>query len=1081
MPEQSILFRDRDIRFPEFVILKASAGTGKTRALTLRFTQFLLSEIIKHNEPHQILAITFTRNATKEMKERIIGWLKKCYFLSGGQTSDRDLREINHLVTLGKGQLRFRAEGILNMILRDYSDFQVTTIDSFMSSIFKAASVELGVSPDAEITIDSSPVISYAFSRLLNDVRADSSEFDYFQEVCRHLKEMGSSTGAFAWDPASDLERIFIGLNRKLAGANRQPVQIDLAMARKELAALEKKFEPAREKVNRLVEEWGGCRRDSKLLKFLPRKRLSDWLDYDFGLLNSKQQKIPDRLSRELQKLKEIIDRYKEIQARIFFQPHIKIYNLFLNVLERARRERGIVFLEDVHSLLANYLKAGVVPDIYYCLGTEIYHYLIDEFQDTSPLQWQNLSPLIENALSQGGSLFIVGDTKQAIYGFREADYRIMVSLIKGQSGFASVTPRVAELQQNWRSRSQVLEWVKKIFPDGVKNMPPELKGWKDAHLWKSAASQSLLDDFCCWPAVAEGSAPGYAELKLIDLKEQPNSSPESTDSGQEEENGEEADSPEKTEVQNLIGVLKERGYNYSDLAVLAYENKTVKEVAAWLNEKNIPFIPFSALDIRSRPVIREILAFLQFLDYPLDDLNFSVFLCGQLFQQRLRADGLALPLEALHEFILTTRLSGQAPLYTSFRENWPDLWDRYFENFFKTTGYLPLYDLVSQVYGVFKPLDLFPREAGSLIKLLEVIKNFEGQGKSNLRDFIKFSAETTDDKNVWTVDVPESLDAVRIMTIHKAKGLGFPVVILILYGEKIKGEDFYLQESPENTGDDREGPRPVVVLKLNSSLAASSPELLETYEGFRQRERVNKLNTLYVALTRAREELYVVAVKKRKEYPFNLLETVLDMGTDGRHASSAARPAAGKDKNGADQTEQNLASLKIIQPGKFPEAETGAEINYYEKRRGQLMHRLLASIEFIDGDPVSALSDALNLVRSEEYTATELKEVQDTLIEFLSLCQVATWFERRPERTVHREIELADSQGRLFRADRVVVDPGTVTVIDFKSGRSENRELIKAYYGQLEGYISMLSDIYPGRRVAGILMYPDLKKVETI
>jgi len=112
------------------------------------------------------------------------------------------------------------------------------------------------------------------------------------------------------------------------------------------------------------------------------------------------------------------VDRYKEIQARVFYQPHIKIYYLFLKVLDRARKERGIVFLEDVHSWLANYLELGVVPDIYYCLGTEIYHYLIDEFQDTSPLQWQNLYPLIENALSQGGSLFIVGDTKQAIYGF---------------------------------------------------------------------------------------------------------------------------------------------------------------------------------------------------------------------------------------------------------------------------------------------------------------------------------------------------------------------------------------------------------------------------------------------------------------------------------------------------------------------------------------------------------------------------------------------------------------------------------------------------------------------------------------
>ncbi len=1081
MPKEEILTRDKDLRFPEFVILKASAGTGKTRALTLRFTQFLLSRHIKHNDPDQILAITFTRNATKEMKERIIGWLKKCYFLADGDRPEPDLEEIGRLVTIDRAQLRSRAEEILNRILRDYSDFQVTTIDSFMSGIFKAASVELGVSPDTEITIDSTPVISYAFYRLLNDVRSDSDEFNHFREVCRHLKELGDSTGAFAWDPTGDLERIFINLNRKLSGANREAVQIDLAGARKELAALEKKFQKVREVVRELVREWGGCRKDSKLLKYLSRNRLSDWSDYDFGILNSKQQKIPDRLARELIKLKEITDRYQEIQARIFFQPHIKIYNLFLKVLERARKERGIVFLEDVHSRLANYLNLGVVPDIYYCLGTEIYHYLIDEFQDTSPLQWQNLYPLIENALSQGGSLFIVGDTKQAIYGFREADYRIMVNLIRGQSGFASVSPRVAELRHNWRSKSSVLQWVKKIFPEGIKNLPVEQIKWKDAPLWKSAAGESLLDDFDCRPAVSRESSAGYAELKLIDLQKKSRTGPEQADIDREEENDQEPDSPEKVEVQNLIQNLLERGYNYSDLAVLTYENKTVKEVAAWLNEKNIPFIPFSALDIRSRPLIREILAFLQFLDYPLDDLNFSVFLLGQLFQQRLQKDGLNLPPGALREFILNNRLSGSATLYITFREDWPDIWNGYFENFFRTTGYLPLYDLVSQIYGVFKPLELFPREAGSLIKLLEVIKDFEGQGKSNLRDFIKFSAETADDKNVWTVDVPESLDAVRIMTIHKAKGLGFPVVILLLYREQLKGENFYLEELPDEPSPDRNGPRPVVVLKLNSSTARCSQQLLRTYEGFRQRERVNKLNTLYVALTRAREELYVIAVKKRNEYPFPLLEAVLDLEIDGRNASSESGPKARKAPEDGSRRKQNLAALKIIPTGKFPEAATRSEINYYEKKRGELMHRLLASMEFIEPDLESMLAEALNRSGAGEFTASELEEIQKALIEFLSLPEVAAWFERRPGRIVHREIELADSQGRLYRADRVVVDPEGVAVIDFKSGRSENRELAAAHYGQIKGYMSMLSDIYPGKRLTGLLMYPDLKKVERI
>lgn len=1075
MQKEEILTRDKDIGFPEFVILKASAGTGKTRALTLRFTQFLLSPHIRHNAPNQILAITFTRNATKEMKERIIGWLKKCYFLSAGGQPDRDLEEIRNLVTIDRDRLRSRAEEILNKILRNYSDFQVTTIDSFMSSVFKAAAVELGVSPDTEIAIDSGPVVSYAFSRLLNNIRPGSQEFNQFLEICHHLKEMRGSSSAFAWDPARDLENVFINLNRKLAGANRRPVQMDLADTREKLASLEKQFQVVRERVAKLVTDWGGCRKGSKLLKFLPKNRLSDWEDYDFSILEEKRVQLPDTLARELLKLKGIIENYQELQAGIFYQPHIKVYNLFLEVLERTRKERGLVFLEDVHSRLARYLETGIVPDIYFSLGTEIYHYLIDEFQDTSPLQWQNLYPLIENALAQGGSLFIVGDTKQAIYGFREADYQIMVNLINGQEGFASVHPRVAELSLNWRSRKELLEWVKKIFPDGIKKE----MAWKDAGPWQEAAAASLLDNFECRSATPDKSAPGYAELKLIRPKDRKNQDGYNPENGQGEENGEEPDSPEKAEVQNLIKELLDRGYRHSDLAILAYENEKVKQVATWLNEKGIPFIPYSALDIRSRPIIREILSFLQFLDYPLDDFNLAAFLFGHLFQHRLQADGLSLQTEVLREFILENRQRKEGPLYTSIRENFSEIWNSYFEGFFRTTGYLPLYDLVTQVYGVFRPLELFPQEEGSLVKLLEVIKNFEGQGKSNLRDFIKFSAEATDDKNVWTIDVPENLEAVKIMTIHKAKGLGFPVVILLLYREQWKGEDFYLMDFPKNIFPDWDGYQPVRVLKMSSKAGESCSYLQRTYERYRKRDRVNKLNTLYVALTRAREELYVIGVKKRNEYPFPLLESILDLKSSDRDASAESRPTFKKKKTKNGGQGPGKASLKIIQAGKFPEVSTRARLNYYEKKRGELMHRLLASIEYLEGEPETIISEVLSQVIPGELTPAAMDDVKRTLQEFLARPEVATWFKPCPGRTIHREIELADRQGRLYRADRVVVDREAVTVIDFKTGRSEEPELVQAYHGQLKGYMSMLSDIFPGKKVSGILMYPDLKKVE--
>lgn len=1066
---------DKDINFPDFVILLASAGTGKTRALTLRFTQFLLSEKIKHNAAQQILAITFTRNATREMKERIIGWLKKCYFLTDSGKTDRDLEEILNLVTLKKERLKLRAEEILNKILTDYSDFQVTTIDSFMANIFKASAVELGLNPEAEITIDSRPVIAYAFSRLLKTMQPDGPETEHLREICRNLKEMRGSGESFVWDPASQLEALFLDLNRKLAGANRRAIQHDLQKLRKKLQGLEKKFQQSRRRLASLMPAWPGRPKRSRLWSCLPCNRVSDWFGYDFKILE--KDNVPTEIWRELMNLKSIINEYKEIQARIFFQPHLRIYDRFLEILNQTRKERGIIFLEDIHCWLANYLDQGVVPDIYFSLGGDIYHYLIDEFQDTSPLQWQNLYPLVENALAQGGSLFLVGDTKQAIYGFREADYQIMVNLIEGRDGFASVSPRTFPLEINWRSRREILNWVSKVFPEGVRRLDPEIKDWSEALLWQEAASKSLLDKFECRPSSEKSSCPGYVEINLIDPKKILAEVPPNDEENSEEASSDDLETPEKKEVQNLIQDLRQRGYNYSDIAILAYENDSVQEAATWLNEQGIPFVPYSALDIRSRQVIREILAFLQFLDYPLDELNFSVFLCGQLFQERLRKDGLCLDSETVREFIVGHRQAADSALYASFRKTFPGIWEAYFESFFKTAGYLPLYDLVSRIYRVFKPLELFPQEEGSLIKLLEVIKNFEGQGKSNLRDFIKFSGEATADQNVWTIDVPENIDAVKIMTIHKAKGLGFPVVILLLYRDRIKPQDFYLREAAPDHSGSQKGPRQVEVLRLTSSISSASPELQAAYKSYRERERVNKLNILYVALTRAQEQLYVIGVKKTNEYPFNLLETVLNCQAPCRLGSAGPRPKAPKRKG----KKVNIATLSLLKVKDVVPAPERPGFNYHEKRRGMLIHALLAAIEYAEGDIESTLSEIRSRPWSVEFTPEEMEAGIKIVGEFLRQPEVAFYFSPRPGRRVERELELVDAQGRLFRADRVVVDPDRVTVIDFKTGRIEDPEIKRSYLSQINGYLSMLTDIYPGRRVEGLLMYPDLNKIERV
>lgn len=1063
-------------KFPEFIIVKASAGTGKTRALTLRYTQFLLSENIRHNHPRQILAITFTRNAAKEMKERILTWLKSCYFAIESSELEPVLEEIPGTLE----QVRRRAEIVLDLLLKNFSDFQVMTIDSFMTDVFQASVAELGLSPDIQIILNSQPVISYAHSRLLRNLKPGSQEDEYFSEIIRNFEEMRGSNDAFIWDPAEKLEDFFLKLNRKMAGSNRRPVLYDMAELRQKLNDLEQKFikelNQLREKIYRCTaQRRGNC----ALWKKLDRNRIRDWFEHEFNTLPFSE--TPQEIVQHIENIEAIINNYKKLHTRYFYQPHLKIYELFLKILNQVKKEQGLVFLEDVHCYLANYLENGVVPDIYLSLGGRIYHYLIDEFQDTSPLQWQNLYPLIENALSQGGSLFLVGDTKQAIYSFREADYRIMMNLINGTDGFLSVKPQVKELIHNRRSQPEILNWVNRIFLEGIKSLPEKTTDFEDSGKWKQAAARSGLDDFICQAApLSDSDEKGYVKFKFLKLeKNNPQGEPSENTENNSEEN-QDAETPEKKEVQKLIEKLKKRGYRYSDMAVLAYENEKVKEAASWLNEKGIPFVPYSALDIRKRQIIREILAFLQFLDYPLDDLNFSVFLLGNLFQTRLVKDGITLGLKTFQYFIFESTVAGKLPLYSSFREEFPELWDRYFDIFFRTTGFLPLYDLVSQIYRVFNPFEIFPEEEGSLIKLLEVILNSEGEGKNNLRDFIRFSYEPSDEQNIWTIDVPENIEAVKLMTIHKAKGLGFPVVILLLYTEQTKYEEFYLKKVSDSAGAAYGSKiEPVEVLKISANTASASPELDTIYQDYKERDRVNKLNTLYVALTRAEKELYVIGVKKNKtfQYPFKLFELIFNKKIPFELTSDYPEPEV----KIRPHKQENIFPIRLLPSRVIEEPAVEKYLSYEETRLGEILHAMLAEIEYLKEDLELMLEDIeKKLLRAGLAGPGELRSLSQTLRTFLSQKEVAEYFRPRTGRQVAREMELVDRQGHLFRADRVIIDPDRITVIDFKSGQGTAEEKAE-HYKQVKNYINILQDIFPDRATTGLLMYPFSNRVEMV
>jgi ATP-dependent exoDNAse (exonuclease V) beta subunit len=1030
----SVLEPDGAIQLPSITVLKASAGSGKTRTLTERYVQFLLSPVVPKNALRNILAITFSNNASREMKDSILLWLKSLHFRDPGR-----LVEIASITGGGEAGIVRRAGEMLENVLSQYSDFQVRTIDSFLSTIFRASAIELGVPPDFRIELNSAPLMEYAFDLFLRDARQGSEAAAVLDRAVVAVVDQRGESDGFPWEPASTLRSRVMDIEKHVGMLEADPVIEDTAGAARGLA---ERILGCLEEVEQLVRASGlkenprsafrkslGLARAGMFADIATRGMATGPVKKPAGKAHGLEPAAQDlralaaweKIAAIWEKTRALAGEYAALMARGFYAPYLRLHAELCATLERVKKTRGIVFISDVSRKLLSCMSEDMVPEVYFRIGEKIFHYLIDEFQDTSPLQWRNLHPLIENSLAQGGSLFVVGDTKQAIYGFRHADYTIMRSM-ESESPFPSTRQHTTlSMQTNFRSRPAVVRLSERVFRENAAVLPE----------YREAVHKSGLDDWRQSPH--DTSTPGRVSVEILARNDE--------------------DPPERVKLHALIDELHERGYRWGDIAVLASRNDQIVKATSWLNEMGVPFLSYSSLDVRRRKTAGEMLALLTFLDSPKDDLSFVTFILGDVFKAALAdAAGSPTPMH-LHRFLLESK--DRRPLYKAFQLKFPEAWERFFAGLFRSAGYLPLYDLVSEIYAAFDVFEKKPDEEATLAKLLETIKDFEGRGSNSLRDFLRF-AESREGDSAWDIDVPEGADSVRAMTIHKAKGLGFPVVIALLYGERNRGFGHtVLQEEGQ-----------LRLVKLTRQLSRADAELSAVYDGELLRDKVSKLNGLYVAITRAKEEMYVIGVKgERDSFPFDVLpETGFAEGAAGRPPASGAPHAT--------------PALLSHAARPVPPSVGAKRLGHGERARGELVHAALSRITYasapLEAQVLQALGRAARAMRAD--AETDYAELARATASLIGVAPLAELFSARPERTVFTEWEVCSAEGKLFRMDRVVVDKERITVIDWKTGAEEDQE--DQHQEQLANYSRILQAIYPGRQVSAILAYLD--RVET-
>jgi len=1017
---------------PRVMVVPASAGSGKTTELTRKLIQLLLSDAIPQSGFGNILAITFTNNAALEMKQRVLKTLKEVHF--GMSDEEETLAAI-----LPENASRIRADAgmLVTRLLERYSEFHVQTIDSFLARVFKAGAIEFGFSPDFAITLSSDQLISEAFESVTRSVGGDPGMIPLFEELVDLVLETGSAEGRYIWNPYEELLRQAKFLYGKLV-QHAAPILVrdrsgEIRHSAQELIAsvleLDREIEGSAVRRSAALERYADEARRGRTDRLLGLQ-VPDPPVVKGGAKPADYARVVEASGPLLERIRHLRSSVKALNARQHFLPYARVLSAMQQALEEARRRRGEVDIGEVARRLAGFLESEVVPELYFKLGEDLRHFLIDEFQDTSPVQWHVLHPLIANALSEGGSLFVVGDLKQSIYSFRGADWRIMHELLRSNPFPMAGPPDVRPLLMNYRSGERILKFNREVFQTIV---PTVVKG--------DAAKVTELDRYQQDPG-PELRGKGYVETVFLERDDDKR--------------------PERAAIVEIVTDCLRRGYHKRDIAILTPTNNAVIDISAWLNESEIEFISHSSLDIRSRKVSSEIIAMLRFLDSPVDDLAFASVALGDVLAGSVGQASVGTTAEEVRAFIHQTLAGRQRahPLYTLFRERFPELWKVFFEVVFARVGYLPLYDLVSEICTTMRVFDVMAEEEATIVKLLEVAHQFEETGMNTVRDFLRYCDEESEEAD-WTMALPVDADAVQIMTIHKAKGLGFKVVVALFYDSRPRTDPVGLIQEDDG----------VTLLRLTKELE-DVEELAPSYTKKQEDEEVDRLNKLYVALTRAREELYVVSVTRDKPgYPSELLP----------HKGYASGKRPGKVKSAEPHTGTPVQQLHLRDWKRTPPPRAG-KIGKAETARGDFIHAVLAEITTIASDLRSQLHRAIerSTVQSRETLPSGLiadtARTEEVLVRFLEHSLMRPFFEDRPGRRVMNEQEFADATGRLVRMDKVVVDTESVTVVDFKTGAESD-----AYTDQVRDYMELLRGVFPGKTVHGVLAYVDRLAVREI
>jgi len=1093
------------------LIVKSSAGAGKTYNLALRYLQLLLQDKIADSpvKTHisNIVAITFTNKAAHEMRSRIIEWMKRIildlpFEGSSGRPIDEILKNRPGKNSNGTEDLKSLEDSIRETIeinfealIKNFYDFNVSTIDSFVNLTLKASAFKLNLLPDFDISIDSATYIDIVLQECLQKILEDNAVRERFDRFLRNYIEL---EGEYVnWIPKDFLRDIISSFWQEEAKENatfiykanishieriKNRIEEEVSGLASYLKATEG-IKPDKRFVNALLQFSISKKSEVKGSSYFLRKTIAASLN--------KGSAQPDREHEDLwTDILGSLSMFFEAVSESKFSSYVDIYLLFKKVLSiEITHNKRLVLIEQLNTLLQHILdKEHFIPEIYYALSERYSHFLIDEFQDTNHLQWKNVEILAEEALSKGGTLFLVGDKKQAIYRWRGGKSELVDEVAMKYSAYPVYKLMLSE---NYRSDEYVVQFNNTVF-DAV-NLNSLIESASQDYSPENAPKVMETYTDAAQKFISSKAEKGY--IRIEKMAEQGDAQ------GQEaiKDNFSSLSKDEKNEIvkdrfQQLILEIKDRGvFQDKDIAVLVRRKEEARFIVRTLLENNFSVESEFTVNVRNNPLIKEMINFLSFINSPDDDLAFAGFLIGSIFQSRtLTAEG------RIIQWIEHNRITGNSGyLYEAFKESHKKIWDEYFEYFFKRAGYLPLYELVVLFLKKWRILTTFPDDAPYFMHVCELIKAREADEGNNLNKFLQFwngntsmlFRDSSEGEKPFLLNTFEGTNAVKVMTIHRAKGLQFPVVILPF----LKLNAFGVSDSRDKTKYFVKEEEDMHLLYIKKDFTKYSQKLKNIYQEKEAEYLLDELNNMYVACTRAEKELYIFLGDSKRQknylidYLFNMEHLkacihgdVIEMGNQTK--------AARKGDGGQEETKTDGEALlfddlgdDIKWMGKIStnsEEVTGFfKEQLFAKKKGDVIHYILSLITRLPDQYEGFLDTCVSAGIAKYAFHPHTHEIGKMIVNIFQNPAFKRFFQPEEGALVYTEKEIIDSHGNTYKIDRITITDNNIDIVDFKTGEIRTKEHIR----QIMQYGSLIEKIHPDKLIKKHILYLDEGQIKEI